>query len=131
MKPRAAIAALAFLGVCIASYLAAYQLGLTRSVWDPLFGSGSERVLHFIPSPIPDAALGALAYACELVLVLAGARRRWLRLLGTALALAALGLVALQAFAVHAWCFLCLMSAAISLAIAALTELALRRISTP
>lgn len=136
---RLAIAALAVAGAAIASYLAAFQLGLTHSVWDPLFGDGSRRVLHSAFSralPVPDALVGAASYAVEVLLDLAGGGRgRWRRrpllvlAFGAVVAGAAavsLGLVVLQAAVFHAFCTLCLCSAGIAFLIAGLAAPELR-----
>ena len=124
---------LAALGTAIAGYLAAFQLHLIPSVWDPLFGDGSRQVLTSPLSralPIPDGLLGAAGYLLEGSLAAMGGpdrwrRRPWLVLLNgavaAALGLAALALLASQAFVVGAWCLLCLTSAATSLAIVALS----------
>jgi uncharacterized membrane protein len=124
------IAALAAVAMCVAVYLGLYQLRVIGSVWDPIFGRGSELVLDSRVSAairritiIPDSLLGAIAYACELFFALFR-RNRWLVLIfalnTAALALAALALIVLQAFVIHAGCFFCLVSAAISLTIASL-----------
>ncbi len=99
-------------------------------VWDPVFGSASSaRVVHSALSralPVPDALLGALAYAAEVAIGLATlVRPQPLVLLAYAaiaglLALTSLGLVATQALVVHHFCLLCLGSAAVSWAVAAL-----------
>ncbi|WP_432842405.1 vitamin K epoxide reductase family protein [Dactylosporangium sp. CA-092794] len=129
---RLAVAVLAFAGLLVSFRLAAYQYGLTGPVWEPWFGDGSARVLNSAFSralPVRDAALGAVAYLLELVLELTGGTGRWRRrpwlvlllgLLATAMALTALGLLALQAFVVSAFCTLCLLSAALSLTVPAL-----------
>ena len=130
---RLLIAALAAVAMGVAIYLGLYQLRLIGSVWDPLFGRGTELVLDSNVSAairrltiVPDSILGAFAYACELFFALLGLskRNRWLVILlglnTAALVLAALALVALQAFVIHAGCFLCLVSAAISLTIGVL-----------
>jgi uncharacterized membrane protein len=133
---RVAAGALAALGCAIAVHLALYQLRVTRTVWDPIFGDASRRVLDSAVSHafqrrlgIPDAALGALAYLAEFVLAGLGSAQRWrvrpclVLVFGAnvaALAIAAVGLLAVQAFVVHAWCALCIASAGISLALAAL-----------
>ncbi len=74
------ILVLAAAGLGVASYLAAYQFGSLRSVWEPFFGDGSVRVLHSFLSrllPLPDAAVGACGYAAELVAgAVGGAHRR-------------------------------------------------------
>jgi uncharacterized membrane protein len=116
----------ASLGLMVSLYLAAYQRHLVRSVWEPLFGEGSVRVLGSPLSralPVPDAALGAAGYMVEVGLGVASlvARERaraWLTLvLGlVALAMAAggLGLTAYALFGLRAACTLCLVSAALS-----------------
>lgn len=121
---------LAFLGIVVSAYLAAYQLGWIRSVWDPVFGpAGSRAVLHSALDrllPIPDALLGAGAYLAETALGLAivAVQARAVRLLyglvAAAMALVSLGLVATQAFVVGDGCSLCLLSAVLSWTIAVL-----------
>jgi hypothetical protein len=130
---RVPIAALAAAGAGIAGYLAAFQLGLVHAVWDPLFGDGSRRVLHSSFSralPVPDALLGAVSYALELVLDLArGGAGRWRRRPRLVLAFGAVvagaaavsaGLIVLQAAVYGAFCTLCLCSAGTAFVIAAL-----------
>jgi uncharacterized membrane protein len=122
------VVVLALAGCGIATALTLYQVGVLGSVWEPFFGDGSRRVLTSALSralPVPDAALGAAAYLAEAVLAGAGRPYRpWVVLAGQAVAaglgLAALGLLAVQAFLVGAFCTLCLVSAALSLTIAAL-----------
>lgn len=129
---RLALAALAALGLAISVYLAAYQLGAIPAPWDPIFGSASSgRVLHSAPSralPVPDAALGAAAYALELAAALAGGGDRWRThpwlvlasgAIAAGLGVAGVALVVVQVAVVRAGCTLCLGSAATSLAIAA------------
>jgi uncharacterized membrane protein len=136
-RKRWAAALLALLGAAVSSWLAAYQLGLTGAPWDPLFDGGTERVLtsSFSRSlPVPDAALGAVAYLAEVVALAWGGVDRYrtnpvavLVYAGSAgaMAVAGIGLVLVQAFVVHAFCMLCLASAALSvlLVIPAATEL--------
>ncbi len=120
---------LALVGFAVSAYLAAFQLGLLPSVWDPIFGSGSERVLTSAVSrllPLPDAALGATAYALDGLLAAAILVRpdAPLRLAGALAVVATLGamaglvLVLLQPLVARALCSLCLVSAAVSLALA-------------
>lgn len=133
MNPRRArsawLAILAALGFVIAAYLTAFQLGLVRAVWDPVFGPGSERVLTSGVSrllPIPDASLGAGVYAVDLVLALGlvtGLAPWWptsglLALVACLGGLASIVLVVLQPLVAGAFCSLCLASAAISIALA-------------
>jgi uncharacterized membrane protein len=130
MTRRAAALALAAAGLAASGDLAAYQLELVAKVWDPLFGpASSARVLHSALSralPVPDALLGALAYAAELAAGLVAWRwpRRPVLLaygaIAALLALSSVGLVAIQALVVRHFCLLCLASAAISWAVAAL-----------
>ncbi len=83
---RTRLVALAFVGLCVASYLTLYQLGVLTEVWDPFFPDGSPKVLHLL-EPLPDAALGALAYLTEIVLSLIGGEDRWRTAPWTVLAL--------------------------------------------
>jgi uncharacterized membrane protein len=73
---------------------------------------------------VPDAALGAVAYFSEAILGLAGSTRRWqyrpwmVVLFGIdviPLGIVSAVLVVLQGAVVGAWCFLCLVTAVISL----------------
>jgi uncharacterized membrane protein len=126
-RHRLPVVALALVGCGISTYLTLYQWHVLQHVWDAVFGAASsEAVLTSFIShwlPVPDATLGALAYALEAVLGVLGGRDRWrtnspivlvfgLVVVGTAVV--GLVLVGIQAFAVHAFCSLCLCSAAIS-----------------
>jgi uncharacterized membrane protein len=124
---RLPVAVLALFGCAIAAYLSLYQWHVRSSVWDPLFGSpSSEAVLTSALSralPVPDSALGALAYAVEFVFTMVGGSQRWrerptlVLLFGVVLvglAATSLVLVLSQVLLVHALCSLCLSSAAIS-----------------
>ena len=120
---RLPVALLALVGCGLASYLALYQLHLTPSVWDPLFGTASSEAVLTWARPVPDAALGAVAYVVEALLTALGGPERWrthprlvllFGLVLAGLALTSLALVLLQAVLVHAACSLCLLSAAIS-----------------
>lgn len=145
--PRIATA-LALLGLAVAAYLTLVQLRVVDHGWDPLFGEGTDDVLHSSVSralPFPDAALGLVAYAAEAGLGLTARGDRWQRrpvlplafdLVGLGLAVAATALVGLQATVVHAWCTLCLCSAVVSFSILAVGRLhegraALRRLRGP
>lgn len=125
------IAILAGLGTIIASYMAMFQWGLIDSVWDPIFGEGSETVLTSKTAQqmdrwlhVPDAAFGAWGYLSEAVLSLAGSTRRWQyrpwMVLIFGIDVIPLGgvsaiLVLMQGFVVGSFCFLCLITAVISL----------------
>lgn len=131
--PICVLAGVAFL---IASYMALYQWRLVGSVWDPVFG---EQTVHVLDSEvsekmrrwfrIPDAALGAFAYLGDLIFGLAGSTRRWqyrpwlVVLFGLdviPLGIVSAVLVVMQGTVVGAWCFLCLVTAVISLVLVAL-----------
>jgi uncharacterized membrane protein len=114
-------------GFCIASYLALYQSGIMKQVWEPFFGSGSLTVLNSPVStllPIPDAAVGALFYLADIIAGSIGGKTRWqtkpwvvicfgCAVLG--LGGASIVLVILQPIKYHAWCTLCLCSALTSI----------------
>jgi uncharacterized membrane protein len=114
-------------GVLVSGYLAFYQWGMLERVWEPFFGSGSEQVLDSFLSrvlPIPDAALGAIAYLLDAVTGLIGGRERWRTMpwmvLLFGLAVGPLGIVSVllviaQPVILNAWCSLCLVSAILSL----------------
>ena len=135
-KERILIAALALCAAALSGYMGLFQWGLLPTVWDPVFHAQSEAILTSDVSHtlhrwfrIPDSALGALAYAVDAVLALAGSTRRWqfrpwlIALFGVSvipLGGVSVALVAMQAFVVEAWCLLCLVTAALSLALAAL-----------
>lgn len=131
--PICVLAGVAFL---IASYMALYQWRLVGDVWDPIFGGQTRYVLDSEVSEqmrrwfrIPDAALGALAYLGDLIFGLAGSTRRWqyrpwlVVLFGLdviPLGIVSAVLVVMQGTVVGAWCFLCLVTAVISLILVAL-----------
>ncbi len=110
-----------------------YQWHVTTGVWDPVFGAAaSERVLTSSLSralPLPDATLGATAYLVEAVVTIVGDSRRseswpWVVVLYgvvlAALTVTSIVLVLAQIALVHAFCTLCLGSAAISIVNAAI-----------
>ena len=127
IRERLPIVLLALGGFAIASYLAAYQLELIDTVWEPFFGDGSETILNSSVShvlPIPDAALGAFGYLADAVAGIIGGKFRWQRmpwivvLFGVAvgpLGVVSIMLVIFQPVLFDAWCTLCLASAVISL----------------
>jgi len=118
---------LAMIGFQIALYLGMYQLDIVSSVWEPFFGTGSQRVLNSAISkalPVPDALLGAFSYLLDAVTGVIGGIRRWrtkpwiVVLFGIAtgpLGLVSVLLVILQPVTVGAWCTLCLVTAVISI----------------
>lgn len=128
---RVRVSLVASIGFLIAIYMGLFQWGLIDSAWDPVFGNQTEQVLTSDVSHtmsrwflIPDAILGALAYLGDIVFALAGSTRRWqyrpwlVVLFGIdviPLGIVSAILVVLQGTVVGAWCFLCLVTAAISL----------------
>lgn len=135
-RQRVPICLLATVAFLVATYMALYQWRLIDDVWDPFFGSGTRNVLDSDVSErmrgwfgIPDAALGALAYLGDVIFGLAGSTRRWqdrpwmVLLFGLdviPLGIVSAVLVVMQGAVVGSWCFLCLVTAAISLALVAL-----------
>lgn len=128
---RIPICMLAGVAFVIATYMALYQWRLIDGVWDPVFGAQTNRVLDSETSEtmrrwmrIPDAGLGAIAYLGDALFGLAGSTRRWqyrpwmVILFGIdviPLGIVSAVLVVMQGAVVGAWCFLCLVTAAISL----------------
>ncbi len=130
---RLPAALVALLGCAIATYLTLYQVDIIPHVWEPFFGDGSRQILKESAIarilPVPDASLGAAAYFIEALSEAIGGTQRWrtwpMAVFGTGLVAAGLGvaaivLVACQAWWFHAYCTLCLCSAACSLIVAVL-----------
>ncbi|NUZ08449.1 SPW repeat domain-containing protein [Piscinibacter koreensis] len=125
---RAPVAVLAFVGLLLARYMTAYQLGYTDSAWDPFFaGSGGRNgTVTIITSdvskawPIADSGLGAVVYTLELVMTFMGGKDRWRTMPWMVLALAVLilplGIVSIyfiiiQPIVIGTWCTPCLIAA--------------------
>ena len=124
---RAPMIALAFIGWLGSRYLAAYQLGYTKTIWEPFFGGGTVQVLTSDVSkafPISDAGLGAAAYTIEMLMAWMGGKDRWRTMpwmvtfffiLVVPLGVVSIVLVILQPVAVGAWCTICLFTALVML----------------
>lgn len=128
---RIPICVLAVVAFVMATHMALYQWRLIDDVWDPVFGQQSRNVLDSNVAAwmdrwigVPDAALGALAYLGDAIFGLAGSTRRWqyrpwmVILFGIdviPLGIVSAILVVLQGTVVGNWCFLCILTAAISL----------------
>jgi hypothetical protein len=133
-RARLPVAVLAVAGCVISTYLALFQYGVLDTVWDPVFGDGSRKVLTSSLSealPVRDAAVGAVAYFAEFVLEVSGGRRRWhdrpwlVALLGLAaigLGLVGLVLVVSQPVLTGTFCTLCVCSALVSFVVLALVR---------
>jgi hypothetical protein len=127
-RERSPVLALALTGFGIATYLGLYQLGVVQVVWEPFFGDGSRRVLkessiaHLLP--VPDAILGAAVYLLDAAVGAVGGGARWrtmpwivlvLGLVAVGLTLSGVLLAIFQPVLFHAYCTLCLASAACSI----------------
>jgi uncharacterized membrane protein len=122
-----------FVGWFLARYMAAYQLGYSTSIYDPVFGDGTLLVITSALSksfPISDAGLGAVAYTLEALMGAKGGTRRWYTMpwivvlfgiLVVPLGFVSICLVILQPVAVGHWCFWCLLAAICMLTMIALT----------
>lgn len=127
---RIPVIALAFIGLHISRYLAAYQLGHIDSVWEPFFvGSanpknGTEEIITSSVSeawPVSDAGLGAVTYALEILTGIVGSARRWrtmpwlvvlFGMMIVPLGLVSLVFIIIQPIVIGTWCTLCLIAAA-------------------
>jgi uncharacterized membrane protein len=130
---RAPIIALALVGFFLSRQMTAFQLGHVASLTDPFFGLGTQRVLTSDVSrafPIPDAGLGAVAYAVEFLMGFMGDKRRWrtmpwmvtfFGILVVPLGVVSITLIVLQPVAVGAWCTPCLVAATAMLVMIPLT----------
>jgi nucleoside-diphosphate-sugar epimerase/uncharacterized membrane protein len=127
---RMPIIILAFVGLHISRYLAAYQLGHVDGIWEPFFmggpdpKNGTEEIITSEVSrawPVPDAGLGAVTYALEILTGLIGSARRWrtmpwlVMLFGimiVPLGVVSLTFIIIQPIVIGTWCTLCLIAAA-------------------
>lgn len=130
---RIPIVALAFVGLFVSRYLAAYQMGHIDGLWDPFFGpgaapvrNGSEAVVTSWVSkgfPIADAGLGAFAYGLDILAGTIGDRRRWrtmpwmvllFGLLVIPLGVVSVSFIIIQPLLIGALCTLCIVQAAVT-----------------
>ena len=128
---RVPIILLAFVGFFISRYLTAYQLGHIDGIWEPFFtdpdGSnknGTEAIITSSLSeawPVPDAGLGAMTYALEILVGMIGSRERWrtmpwlVTLFGimiVPLGIVSITFIIIQPILLGTWCTLCLIAAA-------------------
>lgn len=128
---RVRVALVGVIAFFIATYLGLYQWRLIPTVWDPIFGDQSMRVLdseasHWMSRQfrVPDGIMGAWAYLGDVIFALAGSTRRWqyrpwlvivFGLDVIPLGIVSVILVLAQGFIVKAWCTLCLATALISI----------------
>ncbi|WOS65808.1 NAD-dependent epimerase/dehydratase family protein [Sinorhizobium fredii] len=130
---RIPIVALAFVGLFVSRYLAAYQMGHIDGLWDPFFGpggaavrNGSEAVVTSWVSkgfPIADAGFGAFAYGLDILAGAIGDRRRWrtmpwmvllFGLLIIPLGVVSVSFIIIQPPLIGALCTLCIVQAAVT-----------------
>lgn len=127
---RLPVIALAFVGLYVSRYLAAYQLGHIDTVWEPFFAggpdpkNGTEEIITSSVSeawPVSDAGVGALTYLLEILTGAIGSTRRWRTMpwlvLLFGLMIVPLGVVSIffiiiQPIWIGTWCTLCLIAAA-------------------
>jgi nucleoside-diphosphate-sugar epimerase/uncharacterized membrane protein len=127
---RLPIIGLAVIGLLISRYLAAYQLEHVQSVWEPFFAgspdpkNGTEEIITSEVSrawPVPDAAVGALTYALEILTGIIGSTRRWrtmpwlvllFGLMIVPLGVVSITFIVIQPIVIGTWCTLCLIAAA-------------------
>jgi uncharacterized membrane protein len=130
---RMPIVALAFIGLLISRYLAAYQLGHIDIAWDPFFrgvdgeSNGTETVITSAVSkafPIADAGFGAVAYALDILTGAIGDQRRWrtmpwlvliFGLLIVPLGFVSVSFIIIQPTIIGTLCTLCLLQTAITI----------------
>jgi uncharacterized membrane protein len=134
------ILGLAILGMLDALYLLLYQTKKVESLVCPVFGGGCEQVASSpgsYPAGIPDAIFGVVGYALAALTAAAipHTTGRVKRFLAAAAVIGTLGAAGLSVFLVYAqptktgaWCFWCLMSAAISITMAPVAIAGARKI---
>ncbi|WP_316013310.1 NAD-dependent epimerase/dehydratase family protein [Roseobacter sp. HKCCA0434] len=83
---RIPVIALAVVGLIVSRYLTGYQLESLDGVWEPFFPgtrdglNGTEDIITSEVSeawPVPDAGIGGLTYALEILVGVIGSSRRW------------------------------------------------------
>ena len=131
---RMPIIILAFVGLYVSRYLAAYQLGHIDGVWEPFFGggpepeNGTEEIITSSVSeawPVSDAGVGAVTYMLEILTGLIGSARRWrtmpwlvvlFGIMIVPLGVVSITFIVIQPIVIGTWCTLCLIAAAAMLA---------------
>ncbi len=127
---RLPIAFLGLIGLLISRVLTAYQLGHVDLAWDPFFGgdpanpkNGTEEIITSSVSmawPVPDAGIGTIAYALEVLMAVMGGRDRWrtmpwmvtfFGILVIPLGIISIYFIIIQPVMLGTWCTLCLLAA--------------------
>jgi nucleoside-diphosphate-sugar epimerase len=127
---RMPIIILAFVGLYVSRYLAAYQLGHIDGVWEPFFAggpapeNGTEEIITSSVSeawPVSDAGVGAVTYLLEILTGLIGSARRWRTMpwlvvlygiMIVPLGAVSITFLVIQPIIIGTWCTLCLIAAA-------------------
>jgi nucleoside-diphosphate-sugar epimerase len=127
---RMPIIILAFVGLYVSRYLAAYQLGHIDGVWEPFFKggaapeNGTEEIITSSVSeawPVSDAGVGAVTYMLEILTGLIGSARRWrtmpwlvvlFGIMIVPLGVVSITFIVIQPIVIGTWCTLCLIAAA-------------------
>ncbi|PVA08158.1 vitamin K epoxide reductase family protein [Thalassorhabdomicrobium marinisediminis] len=128
---RMPVIALAFIGLFVSRYLAAYQMDHVGGVWEPFFAgapdnpkNGTEEIITSDISeawPVPDAGLGALTYLLEILIGFVGSARRWrtmpwlvliFGIMIVPLGVVSITFIIIQPILLGTWCTLCLITAA-------------------
>lgn len=127
---RLPVIILAVVGLIISRYLGGYQLETIDGVWDPVFSgtvqgkNGTEQIITSSVSeawPVPDAGIGALTYALEIVVGLIGSSRRWrtmpwlvviFGIMIVPLGAVSIFFIVIQPILIGTYCTLCLVAAA-------------------
>jgi len=127
---RMPIIILAFVGLYVSRYLAAYQLGHIDGVWEPFFEggpapeNGTEEIITSSVSeawPVSDAGMGAVTYMLEILTGLIGSARRWrtmpwlvvlFGIMIVPLGAVSITFIVIQPIVIGTWCTLCLIAAA-------------------
>lgn len=123
---RIPVVVLGVIAMGFAGYLAAWQLDWVDSVWDPVFGDGTERVLDSDLShlfPVPDALLGSVGYFIDAVFGVVGGTKRY-RTMPWAVVIFGIGIIPFgltsiflglaMPVMVGEGCFLCIVNAVIA-----------------
>ncbi|MEO6422275.1 MAG: vitamin K epoxide reductase family protein [Candidatus Nitrotoga sp.] len=122
MTNRIPIVALAFVGLFLSRYMAAFQLGHIDSVWDYFFNEGTARIITSDVSeawPVADAGLGATVYVMEIITGLIGGKQRWRKMpwvvllfgiLIVPLGVVSIFFIIIQPIIIGTWCTLCLIA---------------------
>ncbi|SDD45729.1 NAD-dependent epimerase/dehydratase family protein [Ruegeria marina] len=127
---RLPVIMLAVVGLLISRYLTGYQLGSLDGVWEPFFPgtrpglNGTEDIITSHVSkawPVPDAGVGGLVYALEIIVGAIGSAARWRTMpwltIAFGIMIVPLGAVSvffivIQPILIGTYCTLCLIAAA-------------------